>query len=328
MKSKATISLIIIIFFVVSANSQIIDCTPDPDCNEVIPNNGMICPDHLPDAVEGEHYEETITIIPISQLFMYHIHSVVLDSVGNVPEGLEWGKCSEVFLVTDPFTRYCLSVYGTPAQAGDYHIKLYVTPFIFDNGYIVEMPQQVDDTSFVITVLPAFEPVIADFTSNVTEVTEGEYVNFTDLTEGNPTFWKWFFEGGVPETSLDQHPQNIQYPNGDNCYDVKLIAGNDFDSDTITKHNYICVDEIFVDIYKNIVREIQIFPNPAENDISVSTNEIILKIELFDSKGRAIMTVKPESNFSKIDISTFSKGNYFLNISTESSNYTKPFVIQ
>ncbi len=85
----------------------------------------------------------------------------------------------------------------------------------------------------------AYKPV-ADFEAGNTVVPKGEKISFTDLSKGIPNQWQWIFEGGEPQTSSDQNPENIQY-NTDGTFDVTLIVTNELGSDTIVKEDYITV---------------------------------------------------------------------------------------
>lgn len=84
--------------------------------------------------------------------------------------------------------------------------------------------------------------IVADFTGTPTTVTEGNTVTFTDNSYCNPTSWSWTFEGGVPNTASGPGPHVITYPNA-GTYDVTLVAGNAYGSDTEYKANYINVQE-------------------------------------------------------------------------------------
>lgn len=85
------------------------------------------------------------------------------------------------------------------------------------------------------------QPPSADFTADQTTVVEGTTVNFTDLSNGNPSVngWSWTFEGGTPSTSNSQNP-SVTY-NTAGSYYVTLIASNDNGDDTETKNGYITV---------------------------------------------------------------------------------------
>lgn len=76
------------------------------------------------------------------------------------------------------------------------------------------------------------------FTSNIQEVPVGSFVNFEDQSKYEPDEWIWTFEGGTPESSTDQHPQNIVYEN-EGVFDVTLITVNNIGSDTLVLEDFI-----------------------------------------------------------------------------------------
>jgi PKD repeat protein len=96
-----------------------------------------------------------------------------------------------------------------------------------------------------IIVHPAPIP-IAGFEADRTTIFENETVNFTDLSENNPTAWTWHFEGGTPETSAEQNPV-VHYKNA-GSYAVTLIVENAFGSDLLIKDHYITVVETIMPI--------------------------------------------------------------------------------
>jgi PKD repeat protein len=81
---------------------------------------------------------------------------------------------------------------------------------------------------------------IANFIASQTTVCAGSSVNFTDLSNDNPTSWSWTFAGGTPATSTVQNPTNITY-NTPGIYNVTMVATNQFGSDTEIKTAYINV---------------------------------------------------------------------------------------
>ncbi len=96
-------------------------------------------------------------------------------------------------------------------------------------------------TTEQITVYEAVPPV-ADFSASETQITAGNSVTFTDLSENIPTSWSWTFEGGTPATSNLQNPTITYSEPGE--YMVTLVASNAFGSDTETKTEYINVVSI------------------------------------------------------------------------------------
>lgn len=80
-----------------------------------------------------------------------------------------------------------------------------------------------------------------DFESDTTIITEGQTIDFYDLSTGFPSAWTWIFEGGSPDTSYVQNPEAVQYELP-GTYDVTLTAANYGGNNTITKSDYITVN--------------------------------------------------------------------------------------
>lgn len=79
----------------------------------------------------------------------------------------------------------------------------------------------------------------ANFTQNTSNILVTNSVNFTDMSAGNPTAWKWTFEGGTPATSTVQNP-TVQY-NSIGTFDVKLVITKGTQKDSIQKIDLISV---------------------------------------------------------------------------------------
>ncbi|TND05350.1 MAG: Thermitase, partial [Bacteroidetes bacterium] len=81
---------------------------------------------------------------------------------------------------------------------------------------------------------------VANFTANVTTVTAGGSVAFTDQSVYNPTSWAWSFPGGTPASFNGQNPPAIVY-NTPGTYNVTLTVTNANGSDAQTNTSYITV---------------------------------------------------------------------------------------
>lgn len=77
-----------------------------------------------------------------------------------------------------------------------------------------------------------------EFSANKTSGTVPLTVQFSDLTTGSPTSWKWFFGDG--DTSVAQHPIHTYFTPG--VYDVSLAAANNTSSKVLFKTKYITVN--------------------------------------------------------------------------------------
>jgi hypothetical protein len=79
--------------------------------------------------------------------------------------------------------------------------------------------------------------VNANFVASVTDICEGEEVQYTDYSSGGATGWAWEFEGGTPATSTEQNPTVMYEEMGE--FDVTLTVTGTAGSNTMTKNNYI-----------------------------------------------------------------------------------------
>ncbi|HET8859964.1 alpha-amylase family glycosyl hydrolase [Marivirga sp.] len=69
---------------------------------------------------------------------------------------------------------------------------------------------------------------------------QGEAIQFTDLSNGNPTSWEWSFIGGTPASSTEQNPV-ISYAN-EGSFDVSLSIQNaDGEIETKIFENFITI---------------------------------------------------------------------------------------
>jgi len=118
----------------------------------------------------------------------------------------------------------------------------YNVPGVFDVSLTVVNPDGTDTEikAGYMTVDQVLLPE-ADFLASQVEITEGEMIDFTDLTANNPTTWTWAFEGGEPSTSNEQNPDSVEYliPG---VFNVTLTASNNGGSNTENKEDYITVN--------------------------------------------------------------------------------------
>jgi PKD repeat protein len=85
-------------------------------------------------------------------------------------------------------------------------------------------------------------PLSADFTATTTSPCAGMAVDFTDLSNGNPTSWEWEFPGGTPASSNVQNPVSIRYETP-GIYNVSLSVSNGSATASKTKTGFINAGE-------------------------------------------------------------------------------------
>jgi lysyl endopeptidase len=132
---------------------------------------------------------------------------------------------------------------GTPNASAQQNPTIsYSSPGVFDVTLTVVNPDGTDTETKVdyITVDEVLAPV-ADFSASQVVITEGEMIDFTDLSTNTPIGWNWVFEGGEPISSFEQNPDSIVYA-VPGIYDVSMTAANNGGSDTEEKLDYITVN--------------------------------------------------------------------------------------
>ncbi|TVQ49604.1 MAG: PKD domain-containing protein [Saprospirales bacterium] len=108
---------------------------------------------------------------------------------------------------------------------------------------------------------------VADFSGEPTFGCAPLEVQFTDLSENDPTSWQWDFPGGNPTTSMVQFPSVIYDFAG--IFDVSLEVSNDDGSDELTFENYITVEDIPTATFTFNIDDLTVgFINTSENAFS------------------------------------------------------------
>lgn len=162
---------------------------------------------------------------------------------------------------------------GTPNASSQQNPTVtYTSPGVFDVTLTVVNPDGTDTETKIdyITVDEVLAPV-ADFSASQVVITEGEMIDFTDLSINNPVGWNWVFEGGEPISSFEQNPDSIVYT-VPGIYDVTMTAANNGGSDTEEKLDYITVNAgtpPVADFYADVT-EIQV--GDTVNFFDLSTN--------------------------------------------------------
>ncbi|MCC7231403.1 MAG: PKD domain-containing protein, partial [Bacteroidia bacterium] len=84
---------------------------------------------------------------------------------------------------------------------------------------------------------------VAGFNTSTPDICSNTCISFFDLSTQSPTSWEWFFPGASPDTSSQQNPAGICYPQ-DGYYDVTLIVHNQYGQDTLTQYSLVHVESV------------------------------------------------------------------------------------
>jgi PKD repeat protein len=170
------------------------------------------------------------------------------------------------------------------------------------------------------------------FSSDLTEICEGDIVEFYDMSVGGAISWEWTFEGGMPGSSSYQNPQVMYSSAG--TYDVTLTVSDGVDSHSVTFEDYITVN-ICTDIEEKNIEKISIYPNPNIGIFTVEFGNVLsdnVTIKVLNTLGKTVYSetgVSVNSGLKRtIDLSTEYKGMYFLVIENYQGSTVNRIIIR
>lgn len=73
--------------------------------------------------------------------------------------------------------------------------------------------------------------------------------------------------------------------------------------------------------------ELKLFPNPANNIITIAASYVFTEIEFFSNTGQLIKKIKSNNKIEVIDISNFTPGNYFVKVKSTKEVWVKKIVV-
>lgn len=164
----------------------------------------------------------------------------------------------------------------------------------------------------------------ANFSSTPFYPGAGQTVQFTDLSQSNPTSWAWNFGDGG--TSSLQNPTHVYTQSG--TYTVTLTSsfcGNVTDVHTFS---IVIAGGAGIQDLSATKNELMLAPNPTSSFVQILSESNISKLNyrLVDLSGRIIETGEFnhfDKNAMKIEPATISSGNYLLEIEFESNQVVK-----
>jgi PKD repeat protein len=166
-----------------------------------------------------------------------------------------------------------------------------------------------EDRDTVIVVAGTAYPV-AGFTTADTVVSMGATVNFVNLSSGaNQHAWD-FGDGGTSTFSSTSHIFTTE-----GTFMVVLVSCKNgcCDSDTMTINviDFTSVNEM------NENEFVKIYPNPADEILYIDFKQAFTEstIRIYDGNGKLVLNKKENNSAAAIDISSFSKGIYLVEIS-------------
>lgn len=131
------------------------------------------------------------------------------------------------------------------------------------------------------------------------------------------TAYQWYLNN----LALNTSDSNVIEPNGVGVYQVSYtdIYGCDYFSNALTVYA-LGLDE------NASTSRVQVFPNPMDDLVSISSEDQISDLKLYDQLGQLIFQTSPQKMQESIDVSLLPNGLYFLQISIGNSLETKRLI--
>ena len=176
-------------------------------------------------------------------------------------------------------------------------------------------------------------PVVAGFTGQPTWVIPGHTVAFSDTSLGNTTTWQWHFPGGTPGISSEKNPVITYTTVG--TYDVKLVVGDGFSTDSVLSTGYIVVDFPASTGDATGSFSSKILPNPCNGSFNLkvsSPQADLLELSVYNMIGTRVYCEKDiavSGQLNKaINLVALPEGIYFLKIAGKQLMETRKLVIR
>ena len=171
------------------------------------------------------------------------------------------------------------------------------------------------------------------------ELSNGD-ITIVNSSTGNNLTYLWDFGDGTPTSSL-QNPTHTYTTSGPFylCLTVNDGAGCvDMYCDSIGENGVVFKTGGFtinvigthistgLDNNLELNSDINIYPNPTSNQLTIDTKLNVIEITIIDVTGKSVKTVM--TDFNIIDVSNLTNGIYFIQLITDEGTVTKKFVKQ
>lgn len=186
------------------------------------------------------NYNKRSMINYMKQLY-YGVQGTITDSTTGEPLVGKVEILNHDELNTFVFSRDGFGNYHRLVKAGTYDFKFSA------EGYITKYFEGVVAEDYSVTILDVqlvSAVLTADFSADQVLVAIGSTVQFSEDCWGEPDTYTWTFEGGTPSTSTETNPQVIY--NEEGSFNVTLVITKGDDTQTISKEEYIAVNEEYI----------------------------------------------------------------------------------
>ncbi len=128
---------------------------------------------------------------------------------------------------------------------------------------------------------------------------------------------QWYLDGQV----LDGETSSSIIADISGAYSVE--ASNEFGCSAMSEPF-----DFFVGIDTHKVNEMYLYPNPANNELSIHCESKMLYVEVIDILGQVVFSQKVMSDNVKINVGSFHSGSYFVKVYTEQQSLLKKLIVE
>lgn len=139
-----------------------------------------------------------------------------------------------------------------------------------------------------------------------------------NLSTDNYLSYQWYLNGNA----ISGATSNIHTPTENGDYSVEVTDNNDC-SGISTEYSVTGI----VGVDENRISGLNIYPNPAQNELTISAQENI-SIELKDINGRIIYSPEHAAGEYRIDMGSFAEGVYILQVRNSTKTITRKVIKQ
>jgi len=171
--------------------------------------------------------------------------------------------------------------------------------------------------------------LFSNFIGAYTNVVTGGVNQYYYTGSDNPTEYLWTFYGADPISSTEASP--IVAYNNSGSFTVKLkVTDSEGNESTKIKSQYILVDENggSSSIKENNNLEFNVYPNPSNGIIYLSQNQnLVSEVLVSNIQGQELRRIEFKNETTRLDLSEFNKGIYFITIKNKLGYKTKVVTI-
>jgi hypothetical protein len=206
------------LFGSVFSNAQCPGCIVNPACTAT-PASPALCPETLPDAIQGEPFEIDVTFFMPQQFtdpgsgFDVTLASITIATIGGLPPGLSATTNeadNDYDITSDPLTqRGCVKICGTPTAIGFYTISVNIIASV-SAPISTEAPQSF---TLPLAVIPGGSGN-AGFSLTPNSGCDSLNVQFQALitSPSQPVTYQWDFGNGQTSTAFTPDTQFYAVP--------------------------------------------------------------------------------------------------------------------